>query len=237
MATMLTESRFHELTDAFRHLSIALVGDFCLDRYLEIDFHRQEVSLETGLPVWNVAEVRPQPGGCGTIANNLVALGASQIHAVGFCGWDGEGWELRDRLGRLPGVNLDHFQSTHQRKTFTYTKPLALNAVGPPTELNRIDIKNWDPTPVKISEAICRSLQELAVRPVNAVIVLDQCDKPNVGAVTDAVLATIGELAVARMEERRAQREQHRRNAKHTGENPKAPIAETMPAVTVPESP
>ena len=52
-----------------------MAGDFCLDRYLEIDPTRKEVSIETGLPVHNVANVRPQPGGAGTILNNLVALG------------------------------------------------------------------------------------------------------------------------------------------------------------------
>ena len=42
-----------------------MVGDFCLDRYLEIDPALAETSLETGLPVHNVVRVRSQPGGGG----------------------------------------------------------------------------------------------------------------------------------------------------------------------------
>jgi len=47
----MTPSRFQEITERYRDLSIAVLGDFCLDRYLEIDPARQEVSLKTGLPV------------------------------------------------------------------------------------------------------------------------------------------------------------------------------------------
>ena len=71
----MTLARFRVLTDCYRNLRIAVVGDFCLDRYLEIDPARKEISIETGLPVHNVVRVRSQPGGAGTILNNLVALG------------------------------------------------------------------------------------------------------------------------------------------------------------------
>ena len=61
--------RFNELTKAYANLRVAVVGDFCLDRYLEIDPARSEVSIETGLEVYNVINVRSQPGGSGTILN------------------------------------------------------------------------------------------------------------------------------------------------------------------------
>ena len=67
---MITE-RFQAITDQFWRTKIAVVGDFCLDRYLEIDPARQEISIETNLPVHNVVNVRSQPGGAGTILNNL----------------------------------------------------------------------------------------------------------------------------------------------------------------------
>ena len=61
-----------------------------------------ETSIETGLTVYNVVEVRSQPGAAGTILNNLVALGIGEIHAIGFCGDDGEGFELRRRWRPAP---------------------------------------------------------------------------------------------------------------------------------------
>ena len=80
----MTGARFQAVTERYRELSIAVLGDFCLDRYLEIDPNRAETSIETGLPVYNVVNVRPQPGGAGTIVNNLSALGIGTILPIGF---------------------------------------------------------------------------------------------------------------------------------------------------------
>ena len=54
--------RFQVIAEKYRKLRIAVAGDFCLDRYLEIDPAREEISIETGLPVHNVVRVRSQPG-------------------------------------------------------------------------------------------------------------------------------------------------------------------------------
>ena len=98
-------TRFHAITENYQKLHVAVVGDFCLDRYLEIDPSKQETSLETGLPVHNAVHVRAQPGGAGTIVNTLAALGVGKIFPVGFCGEDGEGFELQRALRSLPGVS------------------------------------------------------------------------------------------------------------------------------------
>src|SRR5688572_32776407 len=131
--------RFEAITGRYGHLHVALAGDFCLDRYLEIDPARSEVSIETGLEVYNVVRVRSQPGAAGTILNNLVALGAAAIYPIGFCGIDGEGFELRRSLAAKPGVALDYFVETDQRRTFTYCKPLIVEPGKAPRELNRLD--------------------------------------------------------------------------------------------------
>src|SRR6266513_2659304 len=102
-------SRFQAITEKYSKLRVGVVGDFCLDRYLEIDPARQETSIETGLPVYNVVSVRAQPGGAGTILNNLSALGIGTIYPIGFAGEDGEGFELMQALKQQPGVELSHF--------------------------------------------------------------------------------------------------------------------------------
>src|SRR6059036_4050502 len=109
--------RFEAITARYSRLRIAVVGDFCLDRYLEIDPAKQETSIETGLPVHNVVNVRSQPGAAGTILNNLVALGIGEIFPVGFCGEDGEGFELMRALEAKPGVKLSQFIQTTERRT------------------------------------------------------------------------------------------------------------------------
>src|SRR4051812_8702298 len=102
----MNSQRFEQITAKYPKLRIAVVGDICLDRYLEIDPAKSEVSIETGLEVFNVVKVRNQPGAAGTILNNLVALGVEEIFPVGFCGEDGEGFELMAALNSMSGVHL-----------------------------------------------------------------------------------------------------------------------------------
>ena len=193
----MSPDRFHAITSRYRSLRLAVVGDFCLDRYLEIDPGKREVSLETGLPVHNVLKVRGQPGGAGTVLNNLAALGIGKIFAVGFCGEDAEGYELRQALSKLPGVSLQQFFATGQRRTFTYCKPLMLRRGQAPRELNRLDFKNWTPTPAALGRKLACAVREV-VSKVDAIIVLEQTDLPGTGVVTGDVLRTLRRVARGR---------------------------------------
>jgi rfaE bifunctional protein kinase chain/domain len=183
-------ARFRALTERYQQLRIAVIGDFCLDRYLEIDPARKEFSLETGLPVHNVVRVRSQPGGAGTILNNLAALGVAKIFPIGLAGDDGEGFELKRALASLPGVHTESFLLTTERRTFTYAKPLLISPPRPPRELNRLDSKNWTPTPVGLQRQLIQALRALAPK-VDAIIVLDQVDVPETGVITRRVLQAI----------------------------------------------
>ncbi|HVY68433.1 MAG TPA: carbohydrate kinase, partial [Verrucomicrobiae bacterium] len=158
----MTPERFQQITSQYPRLALAIVGDFCLDRYLEIDPARGEVSIETGLPVYNVVNTRAQPGAAGTILNNLVALGVGTIYPAGFSGVDGEGFELRRSLLARAGVKLDYFVETPQRRTFTYCKPLILEPGKAPRELNRLDSKNWTPTPDALQVQLAANAARLA---------------------------------------------------------------------------
>jgi rfaE bifunctional protein kinase chain/domain len=192
----MTPARLRELTDRYRELRLAVVGDFCLDRYLEIDPARAEISIETGLPVHNVVRVRPQPGAAGTVLNNLVSLGVGTIFPVGFCGEDGEGYELLQCLRALPGVDLTHFAATPLRRTFTYCKPMVMEPGQPPRELSRLDSKNWTPTPDELARQLARSLAALHGQ-CDAIIVMDQVDLAETGVVTRPVLEELRKLSAS----------------------------------------
>jgi len=183
--------RFQEIADKYGSLRIGVVGDFCLDRYLEIDPARQETSIETGLPVHNVVNVRSQPGAAGTILNNLVALGIGEIYPVGFAGEDGEGFELRASLQKRRGVRLDHFWQTDQRRTFTYCKPLVVETGKTPVELSRLDSKNWTPTPALLQGRLIDSTANVAADS-DAMVLMDQVDLPETGVITSSLLETLG---------------------------------------------
>lgn len=189
----MTPERFQAITTQYSSLRIAVLGDFCLDRYLEIDPAREELSIETGLPVHNVVNVRAQPGGAGTILNNLAALGIGVIYPIGFAGYDGEGFELWHALEWLPGVQMQHFVRTVQRRTFTYCKPLLRAPNQAPVELNRLDLKNWTPTPALLQGLLINRLQAVA-NFADAIIVLDQVDMPETGVVTQKVLGALGDV-------------------------------------------
>lgn len=182
----MNNKRFDEITGRYSTLRLAVVGDFCLDRYLEIDPLRTETSIETGLPVHNVMRVRAQAGAAGTVVNNLVALGIGTIFPVGFCGVDGEGFELRQALGPLRGIKMDYFLATPLRRTFCYCKPLVLSPGQPPRELERLDSKNWTPTPPQVVQSILKAMSALCDQ-VDAVIVMDQVDEPETGVVAAQV--------------------------------------------------
>ena len=193
----MNSARFKQITSRYASLRLVVVGDFCLDRYLEIDPAKKEVSLETDLPVHNVVNVRAQPGAAGTILNNLVALGIGGLFPVGFCGEDGEGFELRRALEAKPGVKLNHFIQTPDRRTFTYCKPLVLTPGKPPVELNRLDSKNWTRTPARLQGRLINDLLALADS-ADAVILLDQVDTPETGVVTGRLLDAVKKLAKRR---------------------------------------
>jgi rfaE bifunctional protein kinase chain/domain len=182
--------RFQAITDQYWRKKIAVIGDFCLDRYLEIDPSKQETSLETHLPVHNVVKVRSQPGGAGTILNNLVALGVGEIYPVGFCGDDGEGFELRKALRKQDRVKMDYFLKTDLRRTFTYCKPLRMEAGQPPVEHSRLDSKNWTPTPALVQGRMIDHCARVAAD-ADALVLLDQVDLPETGVITPRLLEAL----------------------------------------------
>lgn len=174
---------------------ILVLGDFFLDKYLMIAPERDEVSLETGLVAYQVEEVRCSPGAAGTVANNLAALGIGEVIALGVIGDDGDGYELRRGLAAR-GINSDYLLADTRRKTPTYTKPMRREAGGP-RELNRLDIKNFTPTPDDLILRLEETLEVLASE-VDAIVVLDQVAEENCGVITDHLRAKLAEVAKAK---------------------------------------
>jgi bifunctional ADP-heptose synthase (sugar kinase/adenylyltransferase) len=117
-----------------------------------------------------------------------------KIFPAGFAGEDGEGYELCRALAAQPGVRLDYFFQTSARHTFTYGKPLVIEPGKAPRELNRLDQKNWTPTPDSVAERLRTAVIALA-NEVDVFVMLSQVDQPETGVLTTALLETIGEIA------------------------------------------
>ena len=189
----LGQDRLAELLARFSESRIAVVGDFFLDKYLEINPAWDEPSLETGKTAYQVAAVRVSPGAAGTVVCNLAALGAGELHAVGLTGEDGEGFELRRALEQL-GCATRHLHASPERFTPTYLKPRDLTRPGLEGEHSRYDTKNRTPTPQDIQNAVRASLG-LLLSCVDAVVVMDQVEMQNCGVVTAEVREAISRLA------------------------------------------
>jgi rfaE bifunctional protein kinase chain/domain len=189
----MTPPRLDEILERFPSARIAVLGDFFLDKYMDIDPSLEEISVETGKPAHQVASVRCSPGAAGTVVSNLAALGAGELHAVGFTGEDGEGWELRRGLAQL-GCSTDHLHATHARFTPTYLKPRNQEVAGLEGEHSRIDTKNRQQTPKDIEQGIIDSLTQLAAD-VDAIIIMDQAEARDCGGVTAAVRDHLADLA------------------------------------------
>jgi bifunctional ADP-heptose synthase (sugar kinase/adenylyltransferase) len=189
---MLTPQLIERILSTIPQRTIGVLGDLFLDRYLDIDAGLNEPSVETGLTAYQVTRVRSYPGAAGTVINNLSALGVGRIFPIAYVGDDGEGYELRKALPRIPGVVPDWTVVVPDRYTPTYTKPM-LNEAGKASELNRLDIKNRTPTPKEVEELILRKL-DLAWPLVDALIVLDQVSEVDCGVVTKRVRERVAEL-------------------------------------------
>ncbi len=185
-------TRLQELLDTFRHRTVAVVGDFFLDKYLEIDPKLTEVSLETGKDAYQVVGKRCQPGAAGTVTSNMAALQIGSILAVGVVGDDGEGYDLRKGLDKL-GVDRTYLIESPDRFTPTYTKPM-LQLEGGEDEMNRQDIKNRSPLSEELENRVLANLDE-AVEKSDGVAVLDQVQERNCGVITDRVRERLADLA------------------------------------------
>jgi rfaE bifunctional protein kinase chain/domain len=190
----MTPERLDQILARFPGLSLAVVGDFFLDKYLVIDPAFSETSLETGKEAFQVAGIRHSPGAAGTVCNNLAALGVGELYAVGLTGEDGQGWELRQDLAAR-GVLLHYFRSVPEFFTPTYTKPMERQADGSEVEMNRIDIKNRRPLPEAAEAEMRDCLREIAVR-VQGVIVSDQVQEEGCGVVTAAMRSGLSRMAL-----------------------------------------
>ncbi len=189
--------RLRVLLERFPSITLVVVGDFFLDKYLMIDESLSETSLETGLEAYQVVQVRVSPGAAGTVTSNLRALGANVI-ALGIIGDDGEGFEL-ERALRGTGVDAGGLLRRSECFTPTYTKPMLQASGGTARELSRLDIKNRRPLTPEAEAGIIARLRAVAPH-VQGVVVVDQVEEPNFGVVTDSVRAELIALAEAHVD-------------------------------------
>ena len=190
---MISHARLDELLDRFSTLTVSVVGDLFLDRYLDIAPGVQEDSVETGLEAYQIPSVRNYPGAAGTVMNNLATIGVELIRPVTVIGDDGHGYDLMQQLTKLP-VDAAHVLASPDRLTPTYTKPLRQNNHGNWEELNRLDVRSREPLSEPLSEALQQHIEQ-AFHDSNGMIILDQINEENWGVINDPIRSFLSNLA------------------------------------------
>ena len=127
----MNSERLETILARIQQLRIAVMGDFALDFYFDIQTSTGEFSLETAKEVHLASAPRSYLGGAGNVAKNLAVLGA-QVSAFGVRGNDLFGREMAYQMATL-GIDATNIQVT-EIDTPTYSKPLRNEE-----ELNRID--------------------------------------------------------------------------------------------------
>lgn len=172
-------------------LSALVVGDVCLDRWCRYDPQLAEPSRETSIPRTAVTSTEVTPGAAGTVANNLIALGAGRVAVLGVIGHDGHGFELRQALQQR-GIEGGLLVESPDVQTFTYTK--LINSRTAVEDQPRVDFVNQSALPQPAVREVLDRLQEVFDQ-FDIIIVADQAESGCGGVVNEAVRSLILDLA------------------------------------------
>jgi rfaE bifunctional protein kinase chain/domain len=180
-----------EILAGFPKLAALVVGDICLDRWCTYDPATSEPSRETGIPRLGVVATQVTPGGGGTVANNLAALGSGRVAVLGVRGDDGFGFELERALAER-GITSDLMVKVRDWHTFTYTK--LLNCQSGEEDQPRVDFISTRPVPAAAENNIIANLRS-TIAGFDVILVADQAETTSGGVVTPAVRACLMEIA------------------------------------------
>ncbi|MDR4497417.1 MAG: D-glycero-beta-D-manno-heptose 1-phosphate adenylyltransferase [Candidatus Scalindua sp.] len=136
---------------------ILIVGDFMLDKYVWGEVKR--ISQEAPIPVINVTSEEIRPGGAGSVANNLVHLGA-RVCCCGVVGNDSEGKDLVKCLNDLD-VDTEGIIDDETRRTTVKVRMMGhLQSAGRGIQqLLRIDYENTHTINKQIQDTIIKKIE------------------------------------------------------------------------------
>jgi rfaE bifunctional protein kinase chain/domain len=179
-----------EILNGIPQLRILIAGDICLDRWCTYDPRHAEPSRETGIDRIGVVSTEITPGGGGTVANNLAALGARQVSVLGVTGDDGYAFELARALNQR-GIDASSLIRSSALQTFTYTK--LINSTNRVEDQPRIDFIHSEPLAADLEEQLLERLHKIAPD-FDAIIALDQSETPASGVVTAKMRQLLSQL-------------------------------------------
>lgn len=169
---------------------IGLIGDLCLDMYMDVDMRLSELSREVPNYTLPVVGERVSPGGAGNVAANVAALKPKALRVLGVLGQDWRGGLLKEAL-RARGVPTDGLVISPRATTNAYIKPVRRGYSDLLYESPRLDYENREALSGGDEAALMGALERAA----QEVDVLCVCDQLKNGCVTGRIRRRVCELA------------------------------------------
>ncbi len=158
--------RMEPILNRIKICRAAVLGDFTLDFYINIDDAGSEISVETGLPTMPVSTYSIFPGGAGNVAVNLIALGVKTVKVFGITGNDMFGSQLHKSLEKESIDISGMLCQKEEWSTHVYTKLLDQGI-----EKRRIDFGNFnvlhEKTVDKILDNLGKVIDEMDIVIIN----------------------------------------------------------------------
>ncbi len=176
--------RLHDIIDAMTGHTVAVLGDYMLDRYIWGSVTR--ISPEAPVPVVEVEREDAVPGGAGNVVRNLAALGLIPL-VCGTIGQDPAGETLAGQLEAMGG-DLTPLVQSPGRSTTHKTRVIANRQ-----QVVRVDYDyNDHPTGALHEELVERTVA--ALHDADAVIFSDYAKGTLTGEVSAAILSKAREM-------------------------------------------
>jgi len=172
----------------FSQLTVLVVGDLMLDRYLWGDVER--ISPEAPVPVVRLSRETERVGGAANVAANLAGLGL-RVQLAGHVGVDSAGEALLGQLAEF-GVDTAGVLRTLERATITKTR-----VIGGHQQMLRLDQEQTGAFSESEQQRLIDAVETRLKRDPPAVMVLSDYAKGCLSA--DVCQAMIGQAQAARV--------------------------------------
>lgn len=176
----MSPTRFHEITQRFRDLRIAIIGDVMCDHYLYGKTNR--ISAEAPVPVIEVERQSYNLGGAANVANNLLALRVRPI-LFGVVGDDAAANAMLGQMRELEMETAGIVRDTNRPTT------IKMRTIAHGQQVARADIESTAPIRTEVERQLLEGFAAHLPN-VDAVIFEDY----NKGVITPSLIRVVTAL-------------------------------------------
>jgi rfaE bifunctional protein kinase chain/domain len=177
---MITKERAVDLISKFPDITVAVIGDIILDKYLWGDVER--ISPEAPVPVVDVKKETVSLGGASNVANNIASLDA-KAYMIGIVG-DDENAKIIENILKSKNINPVLIKDK-SRPTIEKTRIIAVSQ-----QLLRIDREDRSKLSTDIEDKIINEIKNIKDK-INVFIVSDY----GKGVITQRIMDFIKSLS------------------------------------------